>query len=196
MGSSPLARGLPIAVLAVADANGIIPARAGFTTTVRMMAVLTRDHPRPRGVYCSGSRRKHRSRGSSPLARGLLRRGRSYRRARPDHPRSRGVYTRRPIQDMLFDGSSPLARGLRDTVPARRGHEGIIPARAGFTTGPPPSRHHGRDHPRSRGVYEGGLPADDVDRGSSPLARGLRSPVSPLGPRSWIIPARAGFTLP
>ena len=50
------------------------------------------------------------------------------------------------------------------------------------------------DHPRSRGVYPG-LPESDVwQKGSSPLARGLLVRCCPAGSRSWIIPARAGFT--
>ena len=32
------------------------------------------------------------------------------------------------------------------------------------------------------------------DTGSSPLARGLQSPVAHGHPHDWIIPARAGFT--
>ena len=71
-------------------------------------------------------------------------------------------------------GSSPLARGLPAltfTVPA---YQGIIPARAGFTTSPSSVPRAVKDHPRSRGVYH--FP--------SPFC------VGPV----WIIPARAGFT--
>ena len=50
------------------------------------------------------------------------------------------------------------------------------------------------DHPRSRGVYSRyGLGLRDA-RGSSPLARGLRSAAAPTLRAGWIIPARAGFT--
>ena len=91
-------------------------------------------------------------------------------------------------------GSSPLARGL----PVRFIYffmiNRIIPARAGFTTGPTSSTTSTADHPRSRGVYPGRPRSRRRVRGSSPLARGLlaayHAPVCVTG----IIPARAGFT--
>ena len=52
----------------------------------------------------------------------------------------------------------------------------------------------GRDHPRSRGVYFELLGPARFDRGSSPLARGLREPALVLVDPTGIIPARAGFT--
>ena len=71
---------------------------------------------------------------------------------------------------------------------------GIIPARAGFTR----SAHLGRitiqDHPRSRGVYAPHHPQIAQERGSSPLARGLRRAESSGCSLEGIIPARAGFT--
>ena len=111
-----------------------------------------------------------------------------------DHPRSRGVYPPRTGTSSPTPGSSPLARGL----PERRGDYlrsiGIIPARAGFTTG---SRREGgsrTDHPRSRGVYLGGGVRLHLAEGSSPLARGLLSFHSHPVKSDGIIPARAGFT--
>ena len=75
-------------------------------------------------------------------------------------------------------GSSPLARGLRFDSPEEAIKYRIIPARAGFTEEYLLPRRHLRDHPRSRGVYA----AIDVNAlaalGSSPLARGLRDPVT------------------
>ena len=70
-------------------------------------------------------------------------------------------------------GSSPLARGLPDhgmPFPVARG---IIPARAGFTQCDVGYSQPDRDHPRSRGVYQVILAANESDGGSSPLARGL-----------------------
>ena len=70
-GSSPLARGLRQHAALKSGERGIIPARAGFTTTGPRRSRRTRDHPRSRGVYAfilfSWSERT----GSSPLARGL-----------------------------------------------------------------------------------------------------------------------------
>ena len=52
--------------------RGIIPARAGFTTLTDGSEVITRDHPRSRGVYFCAASISARVLGSSPLARGLL----------------------------------------------------------------------------------------------------------------------------
>ena len=152
--------------------------------------------------------------GSSPLARGLhrhdegvdphggiiparagfTRRARSAGRRRPDHPRSRGVYGSARHGGGGDQGSSPLARGLPKVAGSKRWHDGIIPARAGFTLRLAAAALAARDHPRSRGVYPHPPPPRSVPAGSSPLARGLRSraPGSCAGRR--IIPARAGFT--
>ena len=153
-------------------------------------------------------------RGTSPLARGLHR-ARPWNRTpagiiparagftRPmtpapssdsDHPRSRGVY--RPLSSPPFtpNGSSPLARGLHDEDYAAALDDGIIPARAGFTTRPRSPSPCPRDHPRSRGVYWPGIPTRGRRCGSSPLARGLRHQPPSNREETRIIPARAGFT--
>ena len=93
VGSSPLARGLPLTGSSGTGSPRIIPARAGFTQD-RLGAVNT-EH------------------GSSPLARGLRR---------------------------LSDHLGMAAR--------------IIPARAGFTNPSAFENGIGKDHPRSRGVYQ------------------------------------------
>ena len=114
-------------------------------------------------------------RGSSPLARGLQQRHgvpartlgiiparAGFTPARValwrrcwDHPRSRGVYPPLPLPPLPPGGSSPLARGLQVGEEESTGERGIIPARAGFTLLPLPFSPGERDHPRSRGVYEG-----------------------------------------
>ena len=112
-------------------------------------------------------------------------------------------------------GSSPLARGLRAGLTEDDLADRIIPARAGFTAPPEECRTRFPDHPRSRGVYPIFIREIGLRRGSSPLARGLRSSPCPLSPtrpdhprsrgvyrfvrrqprrRRGIIPARAGFT--
>ena len=176
----------------------------------------SRDHPRSRGVYFAGQDAINPPRGSSPLARGLLGRGRSgegagrpgiiparagftrpleaLTRSSQDHPRSRGVYSR-PLRALIsIQGSSPLARGLLGATREGQKVVRIIPARAGFTDVSPDLMIESADHPRSRGVYRRATGLPPAPHGSSPLARGLRA----LGfhPDSWvrIIPARAGFT--
>ena len=71
---------------------------------------------------------------------------------------------------------------------------GIIPARAGFTHAGRAGRGQARDHPRSRGVYRRRICWSGPRRGSSPLARGLRSLPCEQNVGGRIIPARAGFT--
>ena len=71
-GSSPLARGLRRGGVDGVGAEGIIPARAGFTPTAGSPCGRWPDHPRSRGVYSCTRRRSTARPGSSPLARGLL----------------------------------------------------------------------------------------------------------------------------
>ena len=153
-GSSPLARGLPDAVMARVADERIIPARAGFTTCVSTGTRSVGDHPRSRGVYWRSPLPPPTAAGSSPLARGLpkaalgcrehlriiparagfTRRPRRRRQEGPDHPRSRGVYPSMVKAPMTRPGSSPLARGLPGRGEERPPVHRIIPARAGFTT--------------------------------------------------------------
>ena len=171
------------------------------------------DHPRSRGVYHLSRRSRRCLEGSSPLARGLpnariktnrlriipARAGFTWSRVRGspgarDHPRSRGVYAKKVVVARISVGSSPLARGLRHGKRIVEAPEGIIPARAGFTGTASDITHTLRDHPRSRGVYS--MRSHKLKRGtgSSPLARGLRTPRWNRILMTRIIPARAGFT--
>ena len=131
-GSSPLARGLRGVKVDHNCGARIIPARAGFTRRMFSPASPLMDHPRSRGVYPSLLSQYCFARGSSPLARGLLREaargnrrhriiparaGFTRTRSRPirgswDHPRSRGVYLSPSPWSRSRRGSSPLARGL------------------------------------------------------------------------------------
>ena len=179
----------------------------------KMTASFT-DHPRSRGVYISLPHGDHIHVGSSPLARGLQRRGclrqaqariiparagftvtiRELLCPRGDHPRSRGVYRDNAARPMEGMGSSPLARGLRLIRSNRQQTVRIIPARAGFTADGMRSEIEWRDHPRSRGVYSDASSPRTPRAGSSPLARGLPMVVLIEGLILRIIPARAGFT--
>ena len=71
LGSSPLARGLPLAGRDRHPGAGIIPARAGFTSLTAARTFSSKDHPRSRGVYSRVVVRESSPDGSSPLARGL-----------------------------------------------------------------------------------------------------------------------------
>ena len=194
LGSSPLARGLLGVRQAVQHQDGIIPARAGFTTCVCGSQISPRDHPRSRGVYASRPWRGPASPGSSPLARGLLALCTLNEKTFMDHPRSRGVYPRPWTSSPAPPGSSPLARGLLVGPHAGRGHHRIIPARAGFTEPAPRESLRSPDHPRSRGVYADTAVLAAQVLGSSPLARGLPCFLLTHALSYGIIPARAGFT--
>ena len=113
-----------------------------------------------------------------------------------DHPRSRGVYWAAGTAGRAGRGSSPLARGLPCSRRGSNPRCGIIPARAGFTSGGSASVTRTTDHPRSRGVYFDFAFAAAWLTGSSPLARGLRDAPHHSHCRVGIIPARAGFTRP
>ena len=213
-GSSPLARGLPELLKPRARTLGIIPARAGFTGTLRVKCNDGSDHPRSRGVYEPRTVRSPVPDGSSPLARGLLKMNRpaennsriiparagftiavaSNAKGERDHPRSRGVYPGAKRSQIAYVGSSPLARGLRQHHVRCPVLGGIIPARAGFTASSRNCLYCLRDHPRSRGVYRTSVALRVLSCGSSPLARGLRVAIILPFVQSGIIPARAGFT--
>ena len=180
-GSSPLARGLRGRGGRLGLWLRIIPARAGFTSTVSAQGGILRDHPRSRGVYVNLRDHMDGRGGSSPLARGLPQEPQPPAYNSPDHPRSRGVYGVDHVRCVGLRGSSPLARGLQDPVPVRGAGLRIIPARAGFTGGGPWRVIHVQDHPRSRGVYPVLGPQNRPCAGSSPLARGL-----PMWPSLWM----------
>ena len=202
-------------MLSEVTAQGIIPARAGFTPTRSTSSPAPWDHPRSRGVYFRTSILLASIIGSSPLARGLPALGPVQRRfgriiparagftlagvtvekVSEDHPRSRGVYQNAGLVIGDGEGSSPLARGLPKRKSGLYAAGRIIPARAGFTPTAPLRNRWKADHPRSRGVYLSRRPRQNRRKGSSPLARGLRGVQVAGDGLQRIIPARAGFTL-
>ena len=214
MGSSPLARGLPVGQCLGPFRDRIIPARAGFTQHPTPSRSRASDHPRSRGVYAPYMVVCFSRHGSSPLARGLplqarrgpvqggiipARAGFTPSASRPhsggpDHPRSRGVYSLPRFSCDTRSGSSPLARGLLKLILKLDRDVRIIPARAGFTCSSVNPGRRASDHPRSRGVYLLVGQPRQAGLGSSPLARGLRNHCGMAEFRNRIIPARAGFT--
>ena len=155
--------------------RGIIPALAGNTAPWSADQCSTPDHPRSRGEYYMSALRAVGGSGSSPLSRGIRRRGvcrcpmtgiipalagNTHRRPpgarrRRDHPRSRGEYIPWIMPPFFPGGSSPLSRGILRRIPLPTCDGRIIPALAGNTTPRPPTSTTSLDHPRSRGEYEG-----------------------------------------
>ena len=171
-----------------------IPARAGNTTNSTHSIVQGPVHPRSRGEHPEKRLPKSPRSGSSPLARGTLRRDHrcalrhrfiparagntvmmtEMGRINAVHPRSRGEHRARWSAIWLLSGSSPLARG---TPPATR------------TRGPSSTVH-----PRSRGEHVERSWRSLWTRGSSPLARGTLPPGEQARRGARFIPARAGNT--
>ena len=73
-------------------AEGIIPARAGFTIGVLVSPGGGRDHPRSRGVYKAREKGVVKDSWIIPARAGFTRWSSPPRSESRDHPRSRGVY--------------------------------------------------------------------------------------------------------
>ena len=192
----------------------LIPAHAGKTTSTYRAPSAPGAHPRSRGENARSSFALSRRAGSSPLTRGKLSNlqtagtsqglipahaGKTHARSFQftldwAHPRSRGENSL-PAQGMTLEfGSSPLTRGKpRDLVTARIGSR-LIPAHAGKTIYPDPSRSALEAHPRSRGENCATTSDAVMMVGSSPLTRGkpIFAPGLPI--RIRLIPAHAGKT--
>ena len=166
-GSSPLARGKLTVAGPPRGLTGIIPACAGETRRASPPWWRRTDHPRLRGGNGAFLVWPTLSRGSSPLARGKLRR--TLRRAPngPDHPRLRGGNQTGVTHGTDIAGSSPLARGKLVSEGSGEIVEGIIPACAGETYKLAPSDLPTWDHPRLRGGNGAFLVWPTLSRGSS-----------------------------
>ena len=213
-GSSPLARGTlncrPNRLYNVR----LIPARAGNTRRALARRPLARAHPRSRGEHIPALVVLDAVLGSSPLARGTLHNncdcmvvpGLIPARAgntllnRPigdpcrAHPRSRGEHAVGGMSKLFEPGSSPLARGTRSGTELRILFPGLIPARAGNTSGIKTGNSELRAHPRSRGEHLASSSASTSAPGSSPLARGTHPSYELEFTIRGLIPARAGNT--
>ena len=213
-GSSPLARGTPLAAAGRRDADRFIPARAGNTPHSARARRRRPVHPRSRGEHCHVIELSPHRRGSSPLARGtpdLLDRpllhvrfiparagntahGHAGDPCAPVHPRSRGEHRVSPAASSSRSGSSPLARGTRRGRRLEGRVSRFIPARAGNTPRARSRNPRETVHPRSRGEHFFAGFFEGAVFGSSPLARGTPSPRPCAWPASRFIPARAGNT--
>ena len=92
-------------------------------------------------------------------------------------------------------GSSPHARGAQDGAQLVPGGNGIIPACAGSTTLSQLTATSAEDHPRMRGEHLQWYGPQSAHLGSSPHARGARSPACHRLSNARIIPACAGSTV-
>ena len=132
-GSSPLARGPRPRCERPPCHRGLIPARAGTTSSARRAHDIKRAHPRSRGDHGVDAWYAPGETGSSPLARGppatppprctvagliparagTTRQNVKSLQAGGAHPRSRGDHMTTAPTRRVAQGSSPLARGPR-----------------------------------------------------------------------------------
>ena len=171
-------------------------------------------HPRGRGEHVSAMAIDPRDIGSSPRARGTLRRrpqGRHRRRFIPAgagnttsrhqaafrqavHPRGRGEHSENVNPRRCRYGSSPRARGTRSLGAARREDERFIPAGAGNTSTGRRTSGESTVHPRGRGEHKDLLGIPWRVAGSSPRARGTPRFSYAASTIGRFIPAGAGNT--
>ena len=152
-GSSPRGRGKPPWVRLIPSRNGLIPARAGKTSTTRVEHFQHTAHPRAGGENAPSTAYPSHSPGSSPRGRGKrscccpfpralrlipARAGKTLTRLsstspRTAHPRAGGENVWRWGHALVELGSSPRGRGKPAPSRPSRRRPRLIPARAGKT---------------------------------------------------------------
>ena len=213
-GSSPRVRGKPRRRNREPEHRGLIPARAGKTTSNRTGSASPGAHPRACGENLVTVPRQSGKTGSSPRVRGKLclslwgvglarlipaRAGKTAARARHQmiraaHPRACGENTWSPRILSANLGSSPRVRGKPRNSTRPSWTLGLIPARAGKTTANQPVANRGWAHPRACGENATWSLTSTPTLGSSPRVRGKPQGRYAYPSPSRLIPARAGKT--
>ena len=172
-GSSPRMRGSPHPYPCPVLQSGIIPAHAGLTSSSRIRARLSWDHPRACGAHSVPLASGSRTEGSSPRMRGSLTKkiyfndefgiipahaGLTYhmfsgKNLQRDHPRACGAHRVRVQPVAVNEGSSPRMRGSLHRNQQQPYLVGIIPAHAGLTLNRKINEGSIRDHPRACGAH-------------------------------------------
>ena len=170
-GSSPHGRGKRRWTGFAQYEGGIIPARAGKTTTTTTLCRAQTDHPRAGGENLTSVAMSLWVFGSSPRGRGKptrelesftvpgiipARAGKTYgdsatRNRLRDHPRAGGENGYTPGRDIYHFGSSPRGRGKPRPSCGDVSAQRIIPARAGKTRIESVGKLRLGDHPRAGG---------------------------------------------
>ena len=215
-GSSPRGRGKPSRHTNLGVCLGLIPARAGKTSSSTPRAATRKAHPRAGGENYGRVEETADGRGSSPRGRGKLlqcfecqpgrglipaRAGKTAARSaspgkRRAHPRAGGENRLAVRLASELGGSSPRGRGKQHgrQLTAMTGR--LIPARAGKTIRRGPRGAPAPTHPRAGGENKFGGLGVDGRLGSSPRGRGKRASRTALTLGTRLIPARAGKTPP
>ena len=173
-GSSPRARGTRKRPYSMRPVGRFIPAGAGNTQ--------------------DGLKLVEGEIGSSPRARGT--RGIRVRAAAGFRfiPAGAGNTAAQSFDSGSIAGSSPRARGTLGQRPGLHDQQRFIPAGAGNTTTGMPISYRRPVHPRGRGEHEHLFMGTHISNGSSPRARGTRSPKELQRALHRFIPAGAGNT--
>ena len=213
-GSSPRVRGKPPAASVESVRCGLIPARAGKTSTTRSRPSERPAHPRACGENPGAVRRRVGREGSSPRVRGKppavpgrrrirglipARAGKteplsSARKNHWAHPRACGENGRGGAGQAVLQGSSPRVRGKPAGVSQGMGWGGLIPARAGKTRTRLALPLAWPAHPRACGENAVVVAYNKSEAGSSPRVRGKLGQRREGTPLRGLIPARAGKT--
>ena len=214
VGSSPQARGTPLARRQLFLRIRFIPAGAGNTRAFCVPSASRSVHPRRRGEHRGRNAWLCQHSGSSPQARGTRHtRARSQHIARfipagagntlagrlhvvikAVHPRRRGEHSNARAPPGYTDGSSPQARGTLRSTSADYQRERFIPAGAGNTIALDHPNCPPSVHPRRRGEHAPRFRETRIRHGSSPQARGTRRSQNSWVDISRFIPAGAGNT--
>ena len=194
MGSSPHTRGALASDVERAVIAGIIPAYAGSTVYMSILAAAISDHPRIRGEHGIDVLGRKVAGGSSPHTRGAQWAGWGPGSEVGIIPAYAGSTDSRIRIASSRPGSSPHTRGARRPRPTGARGRRIIPAYAGSTPEPRPSAPPPSDHPRIRGEHDIITATGCRPWGSSPHTRGARADAHGDPALDGIIPAYAGST--
>ena len=173
-GSSPLSRGIRVAVCQLLPHRRIIPALAGNTNVQPACDIGLRDHPRSRGEYGNQVYLTHHEAGSSPLSRGILK-----------------AWVETTVKARIIPALAGNTHTRMDPSHSAPDH----PALAGNTIQMSHYEVAPEDHPRSRGEYDYLIGTFKGVYGSSPLSRGIQTAFMYDGVLRGIIPALAGNTI-
>ena len=194
-GSSPRGRGKPSGIWSYTDINGLIPAWAGKTSSIRPTRAETTAHPRVGGENAHARASASWPAGSSPRGRGKLSQRHPTNtparlipawagktscvevggKASGAHPRVGGENGALAVQDLCATGSSPRGRGKLFCCICLAIVAGLIPAWAGKTLVGRQKRSVLTAHPRVGGENAPTGRHRPSAWGSSPRGRGKLS---------------------
>ena len=193
-GSSPRGRGKRRRLVVAGDHVGLIPARAGKTSSAPSWQASRPAHPRAGGENAARRVLRGTSRGSSPRGRGK----RARQAVDPEYPGlipARAGKTRSRSSPVLSSSAHPRAGGENTSPAGATGiSQGSSPRGRGKRRADHGRRDGSRAHPRAGGENGPAGPRSPWAPGSSPRGRGKRAASRRSHHQYRLIPARAGKT--